>query len=59
MIIFALLLAVAGVIMLGSSLYYAHRLPRPWDTVAALAVPIGMVLVLLGALLSAVPRFFS
>lgn len=54
-----LLLALTGLAMLVSGLFYGHRLARPWDTVAALAVPTGMALALLGALLTAVPGFFS
>jgi hypothetical protein len=37
----------------------AHRLEKPWDTMAALLVPAGVVLALLGTLLTVVPGFFK
>lgn len=37
----------------------AHRLTSPWDLVAALVVLVGVVVALLGTLLTAVPGFFT
>ena len=37
----------------------AHRLPRPWDIAAALAVLAGVITALLGTLLLTVPGFFK
>ena len=37
----------------------AYRLGKPWDALAALLVPAGVIIALLGTLLSVVPRFFK
>ena len=37
----------------------AHRLNKPWDTMAALVVLAGVFLALLGILLAVVPGFFK
>lgn len=36
----------------------AHRLKKPWDFVAALVMLAGVILALLGTLLTVVPDFF-
>ncbi len=50
---------VAGVAAIAWGLPAAHRLRRPLDILAALLVLVGMVVALLGALLTAVPGFFQ
>jgi hypothetical protein len=37
----------------------AHRLQKPWDAAAALLVLAGVILALLGTLLTVVPGFFE
>ena len=37
----------------------AHRLQKPWDVAAALLVLAGVILALLGTLLTVVPGFFK
>lgn len=37
----------------------AHRLKKPWDIAAALAVLAGVILALFGTLLTVVPGFFK
>lgn len=53
-----LLLAVAGVALVAGGLSASHRLKTPWDSLAALLVLTGAILLLLGALLTVLPRFF-
>lgn len=50
---------VAGICLIGWGLHAAHRLKRPLDLLAALAVPAGVILGLSGALLATVPGFFQ
>ena len=50
--------AVFGVALTAWGLPAAHRLKKPFDILAALAVLAGVVLALLGALLTADPGFF-
>lgn len=53
-----LVLALAGIALVCWGLPAAHRLRSPLDILAALAVLVGVVASLLGALLAAVPGFF-
>jgi len=59
MVILAVAMIVAGLAAIIWGLPAAHRLQRPYDILAALAVLAGTVLALLGALLVAVPGFFN
>lgn len=59
MMIVYVALALAGVALVCWGLPAAHRLKSPWDIAAALAVLVGVVAALLGALLIAVPGFFG
>jgi hypothetical protein len=52
-------LLLAGICLMVWGLPASQRLQRPWDTLAALAVLIGVILGLLGALLLTVPNFFK
>jgi len=52
-------LAVAGLALICWGLPAAHRLKSPVDIVAALAVVAGVLALLLGTLLTAVPDFFK
>jgi hypothetical protein len=54
-----LAMVVVGIGLVSWGLPAAHRLQRPMDIVAALAVLVGVVVALLGALLVAVPGFFN
>jgi len=49
----------AGLVLVAWGLPAAHRLRSPLDIPAALAVPAGVLLGLLGTLLLAVPGFFK
>ena len=59
MLIFHLAMIAAGLGAVAWGLPAAHRLPRPWDIPAALAVLAGVTTVLLGTLLLTVPGFFK
>ena len=50
---------VAGLAAIAWGLPAAHRLRPPFDILAALVVLAGTIVVLLGALLTAVPAFFK
>ena len=52
-------MALAGIALICWGLPAAHRLKRPFDILAALAVLGGLVAALLGALLICVPGFFQ
>ncbi|HJV36702.1 hypothetical protein [Geomonas sp.] len=54
-----LAMVVAGLALVVWGLPAAHRLKKPLDILAALAVLVGVVVALLGALLVAVPGFFK
>jgi len=58
MLLLHLAMALAGVALICWGLPAAHRLKSPFDILAALAVLLGVVAALLGALLVAVPGFF-
>lgn len=53
------LMIVAGLALVAWGLPAAHRLRRPYDTLAALAVLVGVIVALMGTLLTAVPGFFK
>lgn len=53
-----LLLAVLGFAAIAWGLPASHRLKAPWNSLAALTVLIGIGLLMLGALLTVLPRFF-
>jgi hypothetical protein len=53
-----LLLALLGVAAIAWGLPASHRLKAPSDSLAALAVLFGVGLLMLGALLTVLPRFF-
>ncbi len=53
------LMIVAGLVLVVWGLPAAHRLRRPYDILAALAVLAGVIVALLGTLLTAVPGFFK
>lgn len=52
-------LIIVGIAAVVWGLPAAHRLRRPYDLVAALAVLAGTATALLGVLLAAVPKFFE
>lgn len=52
-------MVVAGIVAVAWGLPAAHRLRPPLDILAALLVLAGMIVALLGALLTAVPGFFK
>jgi len=59
MLVLHLLMIVAGLALIGWGLPAAHRLKAPLDTAAAAGVLAGVVLALLGALLTMAPNFFK
>ena len=54
-----LLLVVAGLVALGWGFPTAHRWPSPRNLLPSLAALLGIVMLLLGALLTFLPRFFQ
>ncbi|HBG05907.1 MAG: hypothetical protein A2075_04135 [Geobacteraceae bacterium GWC2_58_44] len=59
MVLLYVAMAFSGIALICWGLPAAHRLKSPLDVVAALAVLVGVVTALLGALLIAVPGFFQ
>lgn len=53
-----LLLVLAGLVALSWSLPAAHRWPSPRNLLPSLLALLGIVMLLLGALLTFLPRFF-
>lgn len=53
-----LLLLMAGIIAICWGLPAAHRLQKPYDVVASLAVFAGLLVALFGLLLVFIPSFF-
>jgi hypothetical protein len=53
-----LLPALLGVALIAWGLPASHRLKAPWDSLAALVVLAGIGLLMAGALLTVLPRFF-
>ena len=52
-------LIIAGLGLVVWGLPAAHRLRRPWDSLAALAVLAGICAAIIGTLLAAVPGFLK
>ena len=50
---------ISGIATAGWGLWAAYNLKKPYDVMAALCAPAGLVLALLGTLLVCVPGFFS
>ena len=59
MLILHLAMIGVGLALVIWGLPAAHRLKKPWDAAAALAVPAGVIVALLGTLLTFVPGFFK
>jgi hypothetical protein len=59
MLVAYIAMALSGIALISWGLPAAHRLKSPLDIVAALAVLVGVVVALLGALLIADPGFFK
>jgi len=57
--LFHLAMIVAGLGSVVWGLPAAHRLQKPWDALAALAVLAGLTSALMGTLLVVVPGFFK
>ena len=57
--IISIAMILAGVAAVAWGLPAAHRLRSPWDTLASLAMPVGIVLAGLGVILLIVPDFFA
>lgn len=57
--IISITMILAGVAAVAWSLPAAHRLGSPWDTLASLGMPVGIVLAGLGVILLIVPDFFA
>lgn len=54
-----LLLILAGLLALGWGLPAAHRWPSPRNLLPSLLVLLGTVMLLVGSLLTVLPRFFQ
>jgi hypothetical protein len=52
-------LAIAGLAAIIWGLPAAHRLAKPYDIAAALAVLAGIVVAMIGILLTIIPHFFG
>jgi hypothetical protein len=53
-----ILLIIAGLAAICWGLPAAHRLRRPWDIAAAIVVLAGVIMAVIGALLTVIPDFF-
>lgn len=58
MIIHILMIA-AGLIILVGGFWGTFNAKRPWNTIASLFLPIGLVTALIGVLLLCIPNFFK
>lgn len=58
MIIHILMIA-AGLLILAAGFWGTFNAKRPWNTIASLFLPIGLVTALIGILLLCVPNFFK
>ena len=54
-----LLMIIAGLIIIAAGFRITHSAGKPWDILGALSLPAGMIITLLGVLLSSVPNFFK
>lgn len=52
-------LVFAGLVAIAWGLPAAHRLRRPLDSGAALLVMAGVILIIMGVLLTVIPHFFG
>ncbi len=59
LLILHLAMIAVGLALVIWGLPAAHRLQKPWDAAAALAVLAGVIVALLGTLLTFVPGFFK
>ncbi|MBN2467473.1 MAG: hypothetical protein JXD19_04920 [Deltaproteobacteria bacterium] len=59
MMIFAGIMSLGGLVILGYGLWAIHYRTGPLVTIGGLLAPFGLLLALLGALLLCVPGFFS
>ncbi len=54
----SIFLIIAGLAMIAWGFWGADKMKSPWDIVAALFAPAGLIVSLLGVLLLCVPNFF-
>jgi len=54
-----LLLVIAGLLACGWGLPAAHRWPSPRNLLPALLVLLGVIMLMIGVLLTVLPRFFQ
>ncbi|MBE9541794.1 MAG: hypothetical protein IMF01_05700 [Proteobacteria bacterium] len=53
------LMILLGIPLMGWGFWGSYNAKKPWDTIAALSLPIGMIVSLMGILLTCVPKFFK
>ncbi len=49
---------IVGIPVIGLGFWASFNARRPWDIIGSLALPVGLVITLLGVLLTCVPDFF-
>jgi len=48
-----------GIPLMGWSFWASYNAKKPWDIIAAISLPVGLVITLTGVLLTCVPNFFK
>ena len=59
MVVFYVLMILAGLLGLGWGFWAAHNAKRPFDAIGSVVILLGFASAILGALLVCVPGFFS
>jgi len=53
------LMILLGMPIMGWGLWASYNTKKPWDIIAAVSVPAGLIITLMGVLLTCVPNFFK
>lgn len=55
----SIIMIIAGLPVIGWGFWASHNAKKPLDIIGALALPVGLIVSLLGVLLVCVPNFFK
>ena len=59
MMVLYVLMIIAGIPLVGWGFWASYNARKPWDIAGAILIPAGLIIALLGVLLTAVPDFFK
>lgn len=54
-----IIMIITGIAVVGSGFWASCNAKKPWDIIGSLALPAGLIITLLGVLLTCVPNFFK